>query len=477
MGVAFLPGQTTEVQGLDRDLSGRMRVLFDLCLRRSTYIVVCTDFLSLIFIFSTGRNSQSSIYLTGIALIVAIWMSLSFFKKTYIQMLVEDAEIVVRRTFYHWVIFSVTGWLLYPFLFKDIFNYRMFLLGLFLTGVSVFATRIVFLSIRKKYKHLLIKKRRVAFIGSNAYSNKMMDNIQKGCNEFQIEGWYQKGEISLTSTAETQNSDIQMMARRGINEIYCCTAGFDKNEIQSLLREADSYMIRVRFLPDELLFGEQIKFETINKVPVFVPRPEPLLSDKNKLTKRFFDIVFSLFVIVFLLSWLTPLLWIIIRLDSRGPLFFRQKRTGMDNHDFYCYKFRSMASGNRTSDIQQASKGDRRITRVGAFLRRSSIDELPQFFNVLRGDMSVVGPRPHMIFHTDKYRKKIGTYMIRHFVKPGITGLAQINGYRGPTKELEDMELRVEHDIDYVENWTFMLDLKIIFLTIWSLFHYDKNAC
>jgi lipopolysaccharide/colanic/teichoic acid biosynthesis glycosyltransferase len=136
-----------------------------------------------------------------------------------------------------------------------------------------------------------------------------------------------------------------------------------------------------------------------------------------------------------------------------------------------------MVAENPVADSMQACKNDGRLTKVGAFLRRTSIDELPQFFNVLAGNMSVVGPRPHMLFHTDQYRKKIGAYMIRHYVKPGITGLAQINGYRGPTKELVDMQHRVEFDIDYVENWNFMLDMKIIFLTVWNLIHYDENAC
>lgn len=477
MGVALLSGESVKYRGADRDLAGKMRIFFDLCLRRSIYVLVSSDLVSLTFFLYLSLNDNSRIYLTGVILLLGIWMSLSFFKRTYEEMLTGDAEVVVRRIFYHWLIFSVIAWLLYPILFEDIFDYKMFLLSLLFSGTYVFTTRIVFLSIRKKYKHLIIKKRRIAIIGTNIYTDRLVKNIHKGCNDFQIEGCYKKEEINFSATTGKHYSGIHLMALKGINEIYCCSSTLDKNEIQQLLQEADRYMIRVRFLPDELLFGEQIRFETVNHVPVFALRPEPLLSDKNKMIKRSFDIVFSLFVIVFTLSWLTPIVWIAIRLESRGPLLFRQKRTGMDNHNFYCYKFRSMVSGNPTSNTLQASKNDQRITRVGAILRKTSIDELPQFVNVLWGDMSVVGPRPHMIFHTKKYRKEIGAYMIRHYVKPGITGLAQINGYRGPTRELEDMELRVEHDIDYLENWTFMLDMKIIFLTIWSLFHYDENAC
>jgi lipopolysaccharide/colanic/teichoic acid biosynthesis glycosyltransferase len=180
-------------------------------------------------------------------------------------------------------------------------------------------------------------------------------------------------------------------------------------------------------------------------------------------------------VTVFFLSWFLPLVALLIRLDSKGPVFFRQLRSGKDNKPFYCLKFRTMYV-NGDSDRVPTTRGDKRITRVGAFLRTTSIDELPQFLNVLLGEMSVVGPRPHMVKQTDAYSVIIDNYMVRHFLTPGITGWAQVNGYRGETKETADMSNRVNADIWYMENWSFLLDLKIVFLTVWQSVRGHENA-
>jgi len=184
---------------------------------------------------------------------------------------------------------------------------------------------------------------------------------------------------------------------------------------------------------------------------------------------------FSIFIILFVFSWLFPILAIIIKLQSKGPVFFVQVRSGRDNKPFKCYKFRSMRVNN-DSDKKQATRDDDRITRIGAFMRRTSLDELPQFFNVIMGNMSVVGPRPHMISHTEQYSQLIDTFMVRHFLKPGITGWAQIQGLRGETKNTEDMLARVEADVWYLENWSFLLDLKIVFLTALRTFQGDSKA-
>jgi len=195
----------------------------------------------------------------------------------------------------------------------------------------------------------------------------------------------------------------------------------------------------------------------------------------NRFIKRVFDIGFSLFVILFVFSWLFPILAILIKTSSPGPIFFVQTRSGRDNEPFNCYKFRSMRV-NSDSDSKQATKDDVRKTKVGAFLRRTNLDELPQFFNVILGNMTIVGPRPHMLKHTEEYSKLIDQFMVRHFLKPGITGWAQVNGLRGETKTTEDMLQRVEADVWYLENWSFLLDLKIIFLTFYGTFKGDKNA-
>jgi putative colanic acid biosynthesis UDP-glucose lipid carrier transferase len=182
-------------------------------------------------------------------------------------------------------------------------------------------------------------------------------------------------------------------------------------------------------------------------------------------SKRVFDIVFALLVTVALLSWLVPIIAVLIKLESKGPVFFKQLRTGKDGRAFYCFKFRSMRV-NADSDTKQASRGDARVTKVGAYLRKTSLDELPQFFNVLFGEMSIVGPRPHMLSHTEEYSRAIHNFMDRHAGMPGITGLAQVSGYRGETKELSAMSKRVNADIYYLQNQTFWLDVKIVLLTV-----------
>ena len=208
--------------------------------------------------------------------------------------------------------------------------------------------------------------------------------------------------------------------------------------------------------------------------------PEPYRG-RNKaimggfVRKRAFDIVFSAMIVVFLLSWLIPLIALIIKLESKGPTFFKQLRKGKDGKTFYCLKFRSMTV-NADADVRRASKGDCRVTKVGYFLRKTSLDEFPQFINVLKGEMSVVGPRPHMLRHTQEYSQAIDNFMDRHTIMPGITGLAQVCGHRGEIKELENIAQRVKDDLHYIHNWSFLLDLKIVMLTIWKLAQNDEKA-
>jgi putative colanic acid biosynthesis UDP-glucose lipid carrier transferase len=180
-------------------------------------------------------------------------------------------------------------------------------------------------------------------------------------------------------------------------------------------------------------------------------------------------------VTIFLLSWLVPIIALLIKLDSKGPVFFLQERSGKNNEPFTCIKFRSLAV-NKESDSKQVTKGDTRITKLGKFLRKSSIDELPQFFNVLTGDMSVVGPRPHMLKHTEEYSAIIMKYMIRHYQKPGVTGHAQVNGFRGEIKTEEQLIKRIEYDVWYIENWNIWLDLKIIIQTVVVTIKGQDNA-
>jgi putative colanic acid biosynthesis UDP-glucose lipid carrier transferase len=261
-----------------------------------------------------------------------------------------------------------------------------------------------------------------------------------------------------------------------IQEIYSTIAPNQNKFIYKLMEDAEKQCIRFKIVPDlSNFYPKPLTVDYIRDLPILSLRSEPLEDVGNRIKKRLLDIIISSFVVVFILSWLIPLLGLLIFLESKGPIFFIQKRTGKNNQEFRCLKFRSMKI-NKDSDLKQASRSDSRITKIGKFMRKTNLDEFPQFINVLRGEMSLVGPRPHMLKHTDDYSKIVDQYMIRHFLKPGITGWAQINGYRGEITEPHQIKMRVSNDLWYLENWNVWLDLRIIFLTIYSMFKGDKNA-
>lgn len=263
-----------------------------------------------------------------------------------------------------------------------------------------------------------------------------------------------------------------------VDIVYCALPGTHKDAITDLMEYCERNTIRFRVIPSADSFIPVVQagnLEFHGSVPVSKLRHEPLDDRWNRFAKRCFDIFFSLFVIVFVLSWLIPLLALAVKLSSPGPVFFKQTRLGEGKKKFSCYKFRSMRV-NKEADSKQATKNDPRVTRVGAFLRKSNLDEMPQFFNVLLGQMSVVGPRPHPLKLNDQFRDIIDKYMVRHFVRPGITGWAQVNGFRGETRTPELMEKRVDLDVWYLENWSFLLDLKIVVKTVTNMLGKDERA-
>jgi putative colanic acid biosysnthesis UDP-glucose lipid carrier transferase len=261
-----------------------------------------------------------------------------------------------------------------------------------------------------------------------------------------------------------------------IDEIYCSMSDLSSKDVENFIYFADNNLKTLKFIPDQKqLLSLNTVFEYYDYIPIISLRTISLDQSLHKITKRVFDIVFSLIIILGILSWLMPILAIIIKIDSKGPLFFVQKRNGLNNEEFNCLKFRSMKMNNR-AHLEQVSKNDTRITKVGKFIRKTSIDELPQFFNVLLGDMSVVGPRPHMVSHTNMYAERIDKFMVRHFIKPGITGLAQTKGFRGEVETDKDIINRVRYDIFYIEKWSILLDFKIIFNTVYNILRGDKKA-
>ncbi|MFD2603973.1 undecaprenyl-phosphate glucose phosphotransferase [Euzebyella marina] len=266
------------------------------------------------------------------------------------------------------------------------------------------------------------------------------------------------------------------ITKNDIDEVYCLASKFSQSELQRLIDFADNNLIKLKIIPDNKeVFTRSMSLEMYDGIPVLNIRRVPLDTDYSRVIKRIFDLIFSSLVMIFVLSWLVPLMYILIKSESRGPLFFKQKRHGYKKRVFWCYKFRSMAN-NSESDSKMATKNDMRVTKVGKFIRKTSIDELPQFINVFLGDMSVVGPRPHMELHTEGYQTSVDKYLVRHFVKPGITGLAQIRGYRGEVEKKSDILNRIRLDVLYVEKWTLGLDLRIIYMTAYNVFAGEEKA-
>lgn len=355
------------------------------------------------------------------------------------------------------------------------FYSRLFFLFFYFSFVPLLIfSRWAFVRWVRSYYHKESNRKPIILLGSNEESQQFYqlinDNPQYG---FNIIAWFADDDGEQFSGGIEEAKPF--LEDNVVSEIYC---GLEPDDVrvQEWFKIADANLLRFRYLPRLALKNlANSSVELFGDVPVLISREEPLELRHNRILKRGFDILFSSLVFVFIASWLFPLLALMVKLSSRGPVFFKQKRSGINNAEFEVYKFRSMII-NDNADKVQAVTDDPRITRIGKFMRKHNLDELPQFINVLKGQMSVVGPRPHMLAHTSEYRKLIDTFMVRHLIQPGITGLAQSQGLRGETQETESMEARVRADVYYLENWSVLLDTKIILVTIWNMIRGEKNA-
>lgn len=356
-----------------------------------------------------------------------------------------------------------------------------FLVVYYVSTIVVFSCWRVFVRMLLKfYRRKGYNFKRVVIVGAGKNGMElyraMRDDISSG---FNILGFFDDNlalKDILPSYLGTTDKVEEFAIAKDIDEIYCTLPGTNDEKILRMLNFAEKQMIRFYIVPE---FYRNVKksmvMEFLESVPLLTIRRKPLQAFYNRALKRSFDLVFSSVVLCTIFPILYVLIGFLIKRSSPGPIFFKQKRTGLYGHDFECYKFRTMRV-NDQADTMQAVKDDPRKTKIGDFLRRTNLDEFPQFINVFKGDMSVVGPRPHMLKHTEQYSALIDKYMVRHLVKPGVTGWAQVTGYRGETKTLEQMEGRVKRDVWYIENWTFFLDLKIIVVTLVNMFRGDKNA-
>lgn len=356
-----------------------------------------------------------------------------------------------------------------------------FLVVYYVSTIVVFSCWRVFVRMLLKfYRRKGYNFKRVVIVGAGKNGMElyraMRDDISSG---FNILGFFDDNlalKDILPSYLGTTDKVEEFAIAKDIDEIYCTLPETNDEKILQMLNFAEKQMIRFYIVPEFYRYVKKsMVMEFLESVPLLTIRREPLQAFYNRALKRSFDLVFSSVVLCTIFPILYVLIGFLIKRSSPGPIFFKQKRTGLYGHDFECYKFRTMRV-NDQADTMQAVKDDPRKTKIGDFLRRTNLDEFPQFINVFKGDMSVVGPRPHMLKHTEQYSALIDKYMVRHLVKPGVTGWAQVTGYRGETKTLEQMEGRVKRDVWYIENWTFFLDLKIIVVTLVNMFRGDKNA-
>lgn len=404
------------------------------------------------------------------------WTILSFFTKFYKIFRFTPYTEILGKIAKQVIIFLLLVIAIFPFYKSAIFSGKATAL-FFITITSlviIFKTALFYYL--KKYRILTGNNlRKVIIVG---YNNKTIDfkNIleKRADYGYIISGFFsdkKQNDFVLGKIKDVKNFVLEQK----IDEVFCSIGELTNDQQKDLIDFCDENKIEIKFIPDsKMIFSKNMEINHFEMLPILSLRKSPLDSYYTSLFKRVFDILFSLTVIVFLLSWLMPILGLLIILESKGPIFFKQSRPGIGEKEFLCYKFRSMHLNVTTE--KEASRNDPRVTKIGKIIRKTSIDELPQFFNVLLGDMSIVGPRPHLWSQNKTYANKIKKYTVRHYVKPGITGLAQVKGYRGEIETEEDMINRIRYDVFYIENWSIFLDIKIIILTMINIFKGEEKA-
>ena len=410
----------------------------------------------------------------------AAWVAASWATSIYQDAYIYSFEKFSRRTMTAYV-YLLALEMIYLFFNKDAQISRLFLISILSSfAISLLINRFLHLAMQQFFQNKDHIVRKVMIIGYNERAKKLASYLEQEPIKTEIVGFCEEeenvNELSLYPIVGRIGDAIEASKQYEVTEIFSTIAPEQQSGIYKLINDADQACIRFRIVPDFNHFiRKPVHLEYLKDIPVLSLRKEPLDDVGNRIKKRLYDLAISSLVTIFILSWLVPIVALLIWLDSRGPIFFIQQRSGKNGKTFNCIKFRSMKV-NKDSNQKQATKNDKRVTKLGSFLRKSNLDEMPQFFNVLMSNMSIVGPRPHMLKHTDDYSKLLNRYMVRHFLKPGITGWAQIHGYRGEIKHMQDINNRVEYDIWYLENWSVWLDTRIILMTAFNMAKGEKNA-
>lgn len=404
------------------------------------------------------------------------WSVIAFLTKFYEVFRFTTPVEIITKISKQCSLFSLLIIAYYPFSQEVTFSAKVVLVYVIICTFLVTIFKFLLFFYLKKYRIITGSNyRNVVIIGHTAESVRLKELFEERNDYgYRFLGYFSNKSKSPEISGNLDDLKAFVLTNK-VDEIFSSLEEMTNDQTINMVEFADSKQINIKFIPgSKEIFSKNLKINYLEMFPVLTIQKTILHEPSIKMIKRIFDIVFSLLIIVFLLSWAFPILALIIKLESRGPVLFKQGRPGLDEEEFYCYKFRSMRINVTTE--KEASKNDPRVTKIGKFMRKTSMDELPQFINVLFGDMSVVGPRPHLWSQNKSYGNKIKKYMVRHYVKPGITGLAQVKGYRGEIESDEDMINRIKFDVFYIDNWSLILDLKIIVHTVINIIKGEKKA-
>lgn len=449
-------------------------IILDLLILNLLYLICQVIFSNYISLFKIDS------YIYYWILSNTLWIIFSFVLGTYSEKVIRSFQAFIKRTiqvYFVWIILIM----FYLFFSRQIDISRLFIfstIGSF--GAGLLINRFIYLGINRYFRTSSFLTRKVIILGYNDTAKKLAKYFEEDGINTKIVGYLEEeGNISELSNYPILSgieNTLTIAKELDVQEIFSTITPEQNKEIYHLMKQSEKECIRFRIVPNLSLFiTREVHIDFFGDLPILSLRSEPLDDVGNRIKKRVLDVIVSLLTTIFILSWLLPILGLLIWIESGRPIFFKQTRTGKNKKPFQCYKLRTMRS-NKDADLVQATQGDNRITKIGRILRKTSLDEFPQFLNVLRGEMSLVGPRPHMVKHTSDYSKIVDGYMVRQFIKPGITGWAQINGYRGEITNPEQIEMRVNKDLWYLENWTLWLDIQILFLTVYHVFKGDEKA-